>query len=77
VCAFVLALPDGSLKYNQDICEGEIIPEERGNQGFGYDSIFYIPKKQKTMAELEPVVKNRVSHRARAIMGMIPYLSDL
>ena len=77
VCAFVLALPDGSLKFNQDICEGEIIPEERGSQGFGYDPIFFIPEMQKTMAELDMDVKNHISHRARAIMGMIPTLIDL
>ena len=77
VCAFVLALPDGSLKYNEEICEGEIIPEERGDQGFGYDPVFLFPEKQKTMAELSMQEKNRISHRARAIMGMIPYLKDL
>ena len=50
-------------------CEGEIIPEERGAGGFGYDPIFQLPELGKTMAELPPETKNRLSHRARAVMN--------
>jgi XTP/dITP diphosphohydrolase len=48
-------------------CEGEIIPEERGTGGFGYDPIFLFPELGKTMAELTMDEKNRLSHRARAV----------
>jgi XTP/dITP diphosphohydrolase len=50
-------------------CEGEIIPEERGAGGFGYDPIFLLPELGKTMAELSMDEKNRLSHRARAVMN--------
>ena len=50
-------------------CEGEIIPEERGSGGFGYDPIFLLPELGKTMAELSLDEKNRLSHRARAVMN--------
>ena len=61
----------GSLRvtHMQGICEGEIIPEERGTGGFGYDPIFLLPDLGKTMAELPPETKNRLSHRARAVMN--------
>jgi XTP/dITP diphosphohydrolase len=49
-------------------CPGEIIPEERGTGGFGYDPIFLLPELGKTMAELPMDEKNRLSHRARAVM---------
>lgn len=49
-------------------CEGEIIPAERGTGGFGYDPIFLLPELGKTMAELGTEIKNRLSHRARAVM---------
>ena len=50
-------------------CPGEIIPEERGSGGFGYDPIFLLPGLGKTMAELSMDEKNRLSHRARAVMN--------
>jgi XTP/dITP diphosphohydrolase len=50
-------------------CEGEIIPEERGSNGFGYDPIFLFPEFSKTMAELSMNEKNRLSHRAKAVMS--------
>jgi XTP/dITP diphosphohydrolase len=50
-------------------CPGEIIPEERGTGGFGYDPIFLLPELGKTMAELTMEEKNRLSHRARAVMN--------
>jgi XTP/dITP diphosphohydrolase len=55
-------------------CDGEIIPEERGQNGFGYDPIFFIPEIGYTMAELSMVEKNQLSHRAQAIRGVIPVL---
>ena len=52
----------------EDACEGEIIPEERGTGGFGYDPIFLFPELGKTMSELNMEEKNRLSHRAKAVM---------
>ena len=58
-------------------CEGEIIPEERGIGGFGYDPIFLLPELGKTMAELGMDEKNRLSHRARAVITAMPVLKLL
>lgn len=52
----------------EGVCEGEIISKERGAGGFGYDPIFLLPELGKTMAELDMDEKNRLSHRARAVM---------
>lgn len=52
----------------EGVCEGEIISQERGAGGFGYDPIFLFPKLGKTMAELTLTEKNRLSHRAKAVM---------
>ena len=48
-------------------CEGMILSEKRGTNGFGYDPIFYVPEKGKTMAEMTPEEKNSISHRGKAI----------
>src|SRR5512138_917631 len=58
-------------------CPGEIIPEERGTGGFGYDPIFLLPELGKTMAELTMEEKNRLSHRARAVMNAMDTLENL
>ncbi len=70
-------LPSGELHITRGQCDGEIIPEERGSNGFGYDPIFFIPKIGRTMAELEMVEKNRLSHRALAIQSAIPILKGI
>jgi len=56
------------VQLTEGFCEGEIIPTERGTGGFGYDPIFLLSKLGKTMAELSMDEKNRLSHRARAVM---------
>ena len=79
-CAAALALPDGSVYTSQGVCEGEIIPQERGSQGFGYDPIFRVADPTfdgRTMAELSLPEKNRISHRARAVHGAFPILQKL
>jgi XTP/dITP diphosphohydrolase len=58
-------------------CNGVIIPEERGSNGFGYDPIFFIPEIGHTMAELGMDEKNRLSHRALAIQNAIPILKEI
>jgi XTP/dITP diphosphohydrolase len=57
-----------AIQIFEGFCEGEIIPEERGSGGFGYDPIFLLSELGKTMAELSMEEKNRLSHRARAVM---------
>jgi len=54
--------------------EGIVTLEPAGNNGFGYDPLFFIPKYNKTMAQLDPQIKNRISHRAKAFSGLKPYL---
>ena len=66
-CTVALALPGGSVQFAGGDCFGEIIPQERGDNGFGYDPIFLLPQPGRTMAELTMAEKNRLSHRARAL----------
>lgn len=63
-----VAVPNSETHLTEGFCEGEIIPEERGTGGFGYDPIFLLSELGKTMAELSMEEKNRLSHRARAVM---------
>ena len=72
-----IALPDQDAQIVEGNCHGEIIPEERGDNGFGYDPIFLFPELNKTMAELSMDEKNRLSHRAKAVMNAIPVLKKL
>lgn len=65
--AIAVARPGGEVRIAEGDCPGEIIPEERGSNGFGYDPIFLLSERGLTMAELGDVEKNRLSHRARAV----------
>jgi XTP/dITP diphosphohydrolase len=73
-CAAVLASPDGDIFTAEGGCPGEIIPEERGRGGFGYDPLFLVGALDRTMAELSLTEKNTVSHRARAVQAILPIL---
>ncbi len=66
-CAIALASPEKLQFVVEASCEGFISTEPCGNNGFGYDPIFYIPEYKQTMAELGADVKNRISHRALAL----------
>lgn len=72
-----VAQPEGETYLAEGFCEGEIIPGERGRGGFGYDPIFLLPELGKTMAELTMEEKNRLSHRARAVMKIKGTLAQL
>ncbi len=63
--------------YAEGNCYGEIIPDERGDNGFGYDPIFFIPEMNCTMAELSMQAKNRLSHRALALENTLPFLQKI
>lgn len=67
VCVITLLFPDGRKIQVKGECPGEILTEPRGNNGFGYDPLFYLPKLNKTFAQLSAEEKNGVSHRARAL----------
>ena len=71
------ALSQENLYLAEGWCEGEIIPQERGSGGFGYDPIFLLPELGRTMAELTMDEKNRLSHRARAVIHAKPILEKL
>jgi XTP/dITP diphosphohydrolase len=72
-----VALPSGELQLATGQCDGEIIPQELGTNGFGYDPIFFIPELGRTMAQLEMEEKNRLSHRARAVQNAFPILREI
>lgn len=65
-CVIAIATPKDELEFCSGECHGIIAFEPRGNNGFGYDPIFYLPEIGKTMAELPLEVKNQISHRAQA-----------
>jgi XTP/dITP diphosphohydrolase len=73
-CAVVLAAPEGVIHVADGVCPGEIIPDERGESGFGYDPIFLVENMERTMAELSMAEKNQISHRGKAIEAVIPIL---
>lgn len=70
-CRFVsvicCAFPDGTEILARGVCEGQVAREPRGEGGFGYDPVFWLPDLGKSMAELAPEEKNRISHRGRAL----------
>ena len=70
VCAVAAAFPDGDIVTARGTIEGIIGYEERGTNGFGYDPIFYVPEYGCTTAEMEPTLKNELSHRGRALRAM-------
>ncbi len=65
-CVIAIAEPGGGMRYCSGECPGIIALEPRGEQGFGYDPVFYLPEFDRTMAEIPLETKNRISHRAVA-----------
>ena len=77
-CCMTLINPAGEVEYSYTgICEGSIVNEQRGVNGFGYDPIFLLKNSDKTMAELSDEEKNRISHRAIALNKIIEYLEKI
>lgn len=70
VCVISLVLPDGREFVERGVVEGLIGYEQKGENGFGYDPIFYLPEYGKTSAELPPEKKNKISHRGKALTAM-------
>lgn len=71
VSAIACVLPDGRIVTAQGVCDGEILFVPRGENGFGYDPVFYVPALGKTFAEASAEEKNAVSHRGRALKAFI------
>lgn len=70
VCAIAAVFPDGRVVTKRGTIEGIIGYEERGENGFGYDPIFYVPEYNCTTAELSMEQKNKISHRGKALTAM-------
>ncbi|MCT4685865.1 XTP/dITP diphosphatase [Vallitalea sp.] len=70
VCAIAAVFPDGEILTTRGTVEGIIIHEERGSNGFGYDPIFYVPEYSCTTAEMDNELKNKISHRGKALRSM-------
>jgi XTP/dITP diphosphohydrolase len=77
VCAIALALPGGEAHVFEGACEGRLIAEPRGVNGFGYDPIFLRPEDGRTTAELTRAEKNAISHRGRALAKLAAALRGL
>lgn len=77
VCCIALVLAGGTQEFFEGECRGQIIQEKKGQSGFGYDPVFYVSQYGKTMAELGPDIKNRISHRAIASKKLLSYFSNL
>ncbi len=76
VCAVAAVCPGGKILTAEAAMEGRIAYEERGQGGFGYDPIFYLPEFDRTSAELSPEEKNSISHRGKALRMMREKLTD-
>jgi XTP/dITP diphosphohydrolase len=77
VCCLSLILSEDRVFVVQETCEGILLEAPKGNGGFGYDPVVYLPELGKTVAELSIEEKNRVSHRGRAIMRMSAVIATI
>lgn len=78
ICVIAIARPDGEIALTSTgICTGEILTSPRGEGGFGYDPIFYVPEYGLTFAEMSPALKRKISHRGRAFEQLLPHLKTL
>lgn len=76
-CCIALASPAGLKKCARGICEGSLAMNDKGNSGFGYDPLFVKHGYSKTFAELEETIKNRISHRRKALDKIVPSLESI
>ena len=71
VCVIALAMPAVETQFFEGECRGEVVPEWRGEAGFGYDPIFLVPGTGKTFGEMAPEEKRKYSHRAAAARALL------
>lgn len=76
VCVIACAYPDGRVETVRGVIEGKLAYEPKGENGFGYDPIFYYPEKGMTTGEMEPEEKNAISHRGQAVRKMAELLKQ-
>jgi len=76
-CALAVAIPGQETITVSGTCEGRILEERRGSNGFGYDPVFYVPAKGVAMAELSSDEKNEISHRANALKKLDVVLDSI
>ncbi|MFB5194770.1 XTP/dITP diphosphatase [Neobacillus sp. KR4-4] len=76
-CALAVAVPGQETETVSGTCEGRILEERRGTNGFGYDPVFYVPEKGLSMAELSSEEKNKISHRANALKKLDVVLDEI
>ena len=76
VCAITVFYPDGTSFQVEECVEGVITEPASGENGFGYDPIFFLPEYSLTMAEISSEEKNKISHRAKAVKAMLAQLKD-
>lgn len=76
VCALAFAMPNKKTIVVKGECEGKILREKRGSEGFGYDPIFYVPHLDRSMAELAKEEKNKISHRAVALKELKSLINE-
>jgi non-canonical purine NTP pyrophosphatase, rdgB/HAM1 family len=76
-CSLVIVTPDEKEYLVEGSVEGRILHQRQGEGGFGYDPIFFLPDLGRTMAELSPAQKNKLSHRAQAFRKALPILDEL
>ena len=77
VCVISLVLPDGREFVKKGVMEGRIGYEIKGENGFGYDPIFFLPEYGKTSAEISAEEKNKISHRGKALSAMKEVIANL
>ena len=76
VCAVAAVFPDGTVSTVRKTIEGRIAEESAGDNGFGYDPIFYVPEYGCTTAQMDPEQKNELSHRGKALRAMREILKE-
>ena len=74
VCAIAVVKPDGSEFTVRGTVDGILVETPQGNNGFGYDPIFYVPEYEMTTAQMDPELKNKISHRGKALNQMVAKL---
>ena len=76
VCSICVYHPNGEYKIIKSFCEGIIIDDRRGSNGFGYDPYFYIEEFGKTFAEVPLEMKNTISHRSKAFKKLLEVCNE-
>lgn len=76
-CAIAVVRPDGTFFTVEEYFEGLLVEEKAGENGFGYDPIFYVPEYGMTSAEMSPELKDSMSHRGKALRAMVEKLDNL